>query len=193
MSSNQEPDRHPPIGPYTYVDYQNASDAFRPYNREFPTVAARVIALVQAVLPEVVVEHIGSSAIPGCPGKGVVDLMLVYPPGMLAAARDAVDALGFQRHDRPGAFSEERPVRIGTIEQQGMTYRVHLHLLAETNPEVVDQRRFRDALRADPALVAEYTAIKQRVLTAGVADADAYNAGKDAFIQRVMGKTLSEE
>jgi GrpB-like predicted nucleotidyltransferase (UPF0157 family) len=135
----------------------------------------------------VTVEHVGSTAVPACAGKGVVDLMLLYPPGRLAAARDAVDGLGFQRHDRPGAFPEERPVRIGTLAYDGETFRLHVHVIAADSPEVAEQRRFRDRLRADPALVADYVARKRAVLAAGVTDGGTYNQGKDEFIQGVLG------
>ena len=175
-----------PIEPYEYIRYDDLAAAFRPYDPRHPEVAQRVAALIERRLPMAQVEHIGSTAVPGCAGKGVVDLMLLYPPGHLAAARDAVDALGFQRHDRPGAFPEERPVRIGMIEHDGDRFRLHVHIIAADAPEVAAQRRFRDRLRADPALVAAYVARKRAVLTAGVADSAGYNGGKAAFIQRVI-------
>jgi GrpB-like predicted nucleotidyltransferase (UPF0157 family) len=177
-----------PIGRYEYIRYTDPTDAFRPYDPRCAEVAARVVALIEARLPEARVEHVGSSAIPGCAGKGVVDLMLLYPPGLLAAARDALDGLGFQRDVRPNAFPEERPVRIGTICHAGEAFRLHVHVLAADAPEAAEQRHFRDTLRADPALVAEYVALKRAVLIDGVADSTEYNRGKDAFIKRVLGR-----
>ena len=112
--------------------------------------------------------------------------MLLYLPGRLAAGRDTLDSLGFQRHDRPGAFAEERPVRIGTINHDGETFRLHIHVIAADFPEVAEQRTFRDTLRADPALVAEYVARKRAVLAGGVTDGNDYNLGKDDFIKRVL-------
>src|SRR5262245_34538911 len=117
------------IGTYEYIDYRDPAASFQPYDPRCPEVARRVIALIEAKMPDSHVEHVGSTAIPGCAGKGVVDLMLLYPPGRLAAARDILDALGLQRHDRPGAFPEERPVRIGTIEHDGTAFRLHVHVL----------------------------------------------------------------
>jgi GrpB-like predicted nucleotidyltransferase (UPF0157 family) len=112
--------------------------------------------------------------------------MLLYPPGCLATARDLLDGLGFQRHELPGAFPESRPVRIGTIDHDGTTFRLHVHVIAADAPEVAEQLRFRDRLRADPALVAEYVAIKQAVLAEGVSTGGEYSAGKDSFIRRVL-------
>ena len=174
------------IGRYEYIRYQDPADAFRPYDEQFPEVARRVIDLIRGRMPDAEVEHVGSTAIPGCAGKGVVDLMLLYAPGRLAAARDTLDELGFQRHVRPGAFPEERPVRIGTLAHDGETYRLHVHVIAADSPEVDEQRRFRDALRADPALVEDYVARKRAVIVAGATDGNDYNLGKESFIHRVL-------
>jgi len=38
-------------------------------------VAALVARMIESRLPGVVVEHVGSTAVPGCAGKAVVDLM----------------------------------------------------------------------------------------------------------------------
>ena len=175
------------IGRYEYIRYEDPSDAFRPYDARCPEVAGRVADLIRRRIPDARVEHIGSTAVPSCDGKGVVDLMLLYPPGRLATARDTLDRLGFQRHVGPNAFPEERPVRIGTLEHDGDTFRLHVHVIAADSPEADEQLRFRDALRADPALVADYVARKRAVLATGVADADAYNRGKESLIRAILG------
>lgn len=174
------------IGRYQYIRYDDPADAFRPYDVRFPEVAHRVAELIRERMPDASVEHIGSTAVPACDGKGVVDLMLLYPPGRLEAARDALDGLGFQRHVGPNAFPEERPVRIGTLKHDGETFRLHVHVIAADSPEAAEQLRFRDALRADPSLVAEYVARKLAVLASGVADGDAYNRGKESLIRDVL-------
>lgn len=181
------------IGRYEYISYEDPAAAFRPYDARFPEVARRVAALIEARMPEARVEHIGSTAVPGCAGKGVVDMMLVYPPGHLAAARDAVDALGFQRQrPRPNAFTEERPLRIGTIEHDGEQFRLHVHVIGADAPEVANQRHFRDRLRAEDALRDTYAARKQAVLAAGVSDSDAYNQGKEDIIQGVLRDEMAD-
>src|SRR5690349_18287190 len=44
-----------------------------------PAVAEAVAGLIRARRPSLVVEHVGSTAIPGCRGKGVIDLAVLYP------------------------------------------------------------------------------------------------------------------
>jgi GrpB-like predicted nucleotidyltransferase (UPF0157 family) len=183
------------IGTYEYIRYPDPADAFRPYDPRCAEVAVRVGGLIweriaqhhSEAVNQWRIEHIGSTAIPGCHGKGPVDLMLLYPPGHLVMARDTLDELGFQRHELPGAFPEERPVRIGTIAHDGTSFRLHVHVLVAGAPEAAEQICFRDILRANSALVAEYVALKQAVLAGGVSSSGEYNDGKDAFIRRVLG------
>ena len=179
-----DPSDSPVIGQYTSIAYDDPAAIVQPWDALGPAVADRLITLISGAFPDGTVEHVGSTAIPSCDGKGVIDLMLLYRPGDLATARDAVDGLGFQRHDVPGAHPEDRPVRIGTIDHDGETFRVHI--LAEDAPEVARQRHFRDTLRADPTLVAAYVADKRRIATGGgVRDGGAYADAKGRFIASV--------
>ena len=175
------------VGRYEYIRYGDLRDAFRPYDARCPEVARRAADLIRGRLPGARVEHVGSTAVPGCPGKGVVDLMLPYDPGALGAVRAAVEGLGFQLHVGRDPFPPERPVYVGTLAHDGEPFRLHLHLIPAGDPEVATQRRFRDALRADPALVVAYAARKQAVLAAGASDGSDYNRGKEAFIRSVIG------
>lgn len=174
------------VGTYEYIDYRKPSEAYRPYDQRFPEVAARIAALIEARVPGARVEHVGSSAIPGCDGKGVIDLMVLYPPGGLVAARDGVDGLGFQRQVNRDPFPEERPLRVGSFEHDGEIFRVHVHVIAEDSGEAAEQIGFRDGLRADPALVEEYAALKRTVLNGGIVDNVEYNEGKEDFIRRIL-------
>ena len=171
---------------YEYIQYADPANAFRPYDERFPTVATEVAAMIARRMPGATVEHVGSTAVPGCAGKGVVDLMVNYPAGRLNEARNAVDGLGFQRQTNRDPFPEERPLRVGSIKHEGDTFRLHVHIIAEDPPEAAEQLRFRDALRKDPALVEEYVELKRAVLFGGVSDSIEYNTEKQALIQRVI-------
>jgi GrpB-like predicted nucleotidyltransferase (UPF0157 family) len=124
--------------------------------------------------------------VPDCAGKGNIDLMLVYPPGGLAAARDTLDGLGFQRQAGADPFPEERPMRVGTCTHDGTTYRLHVHVISQNDPEAALLLRFRDQLRADSVLVAEYVASKRAALSNGPTDNIAYNLAKEPFIRGAL-------
>ncbi len=174
------------IKPYVFTRYQDSAAASEPYDPRYPAVAELLAGLMRSVVPNAMVEHIGSTAIPGCAGKGVVDMMCVYPTGSLDAVKQAVETLGYQLFLAPDPFPPERPVYVGVVDYQDEPFRTHMHLMPEGWPEIETQRTFRDRLRANPALVEEYVELKQAVLSAGVEDSGAYNAGKDAFIKDVI-------
>ena len=145
-------------------------------------VARRVAHLIESRLPDVTVEHVGSTAVPGCAGKGIVDLMVLYPPGRLPEVRDVLDALGFQRQTGRDPFPEERPMRLGSIEYDGTRFRLHAHVIAFDSPEVVELRTFRDRLRGEPMLLEQYVALKRKIIAEGVTDSLDYSIRKGDFI-----------
>ncbi len=178
------------IGPY-----QPLPVACHPWDPRAPEVARRVVALIRRRLPAAEVEHVGSTAVPGCAGKGVIDLLLLYPPGRLAAARDALDDLGFQHQGGRFPWPEERPMRVGSMRYDGSIFQLHVHVVAEGDPDAVELLQFRDALRSDPALVAGYVAAKRAALAAAAAKGIVYESGdameyvqaKGPFIERALG------
>jgi GrpB-like predicted nucleotidyltransferase (UPF0157 family) len=169
------------IGPY-----ERRPAACHEYDPRAAAVARRVAALIEPHLPGAVVEHVGSTSVPGCAGKGVVDLMLLYPEGQLGAARDLLDALGFQRQTGRDPFPEERPMRMGSLVHDGATFRLHVHVIAADSPEVAEFRSFRDRLRADPGLVAAYVAAKRAILADGCTDPIDYCVRKGDFVSATL-------
>jgi GrpB-like predicted nucleotidyltransferase (UPF0157 family) len=167
--------------------YELRSASCRPWDARAPEVAARVAALIGTVLPAARVEHIGSTSVPGCSGKGIVDLLLLYPPGGLAAARDALAGLGFQPQPGRDPWPEERPMRVGSVSHNGDRFALHVHVVAGGSAEEAWDVRFRDRLRADPALVDAYVARKREIIGAGVIDSVEYSLAKGPFIEGVMG------
>ena len=149
-------------------------------------VAEVVGDLIQTHLPHVKVEHVGSTAVPGCAGKGFVDLMVLYPPGQLPQVREGLDALGFQRQTGRDPFPEERPMRIGSIEFDGTRFPLHAHVIASDAPEVSEFRTFRDRLRGDPMLLEQYVALKRKIIGEGVTHSLVYSIRKGDFIAGIL-------
>lgn len=170
------------------LPYAGSRTGYVEYDPGAVGAAAQAAALIESALPWIEVEHIGSTAVPGCAGKGIVDLMALYPAGKLAATREAIDRFGFQRQKVGHIFPEERPMRIGAIEHAGKRYRLHLHLIGANSPEKESLRRFRDALRADPALRDAYQAKKRAILISGLREPKDYTHAKGEFINSVIGR-----
>ena len=100
------------------LSYQNADAECREWDPAAFEVAGRLALDINAQAPSLTIEHIGSTSIPGCAGKGVIDLLVLYPPGQLEFARKTLDALGFQRQTGCDPFPEGRPMRVGAMDLQ---------------------------------------------------------------------------
>ena len=149
-------------------------------------VARRVADLIESHLPDVKVEHVGSTAVPGCAGKGVVDLMILYPPGRLPEVKDVLNALGFQHQTGRSPFPEERPLRPGSIGYDDTRFRLHVHVIPVDSPEVLELRTFRDRLRSEPMLLEQYVAVKRKIIAEGVTDSLDYSIRKGDFIAGIL-------
>lgn len=115
-------------------------------NEIFEFVRARIATK----LPETAVEHIGSSSVPGMPGKGYVDVMVLPSDATeIAHVVRELEALGLQhaRGSRP-----ERPFFLAAVQHNGRVTNVHVHVIISESDEARAQRGLARALRDDPKL-----------------------------------------
>jgi len=173
-----------PIGPYPRLPLE-----VRPPDPGAVVVARRVAGIVSARRAELTVEHFGSSAVPGLPGKGVVDLG-IHPadPARVPAITELLLDLGFQPQDNANKFPPSRPLLLGGLapgDGDDEPRQIHLHVIPD-DAEWTRQLVFRDALLADPALVEAYAELKREIVAAGVTNGLRYSMGKTAFIRQVL-------
>jgi GrpB-like predicted nucleotidyltransferase (UPF0157 family) len=151
-------------------------------------VAGRITDQIAGLLPGVTVEHIGSTAVPGCGGKGIIDLLLIYGAGQLDAVKQRLDDMGFQLQTVGLLFPETRPMRVGAVEYEGRCFQIHVHVVRAGIPEIEALRYFRETLRADPRLVAAYVEWKRAILADGITDRKLYTQRKSVFIRSVLSR-----
>jgi GrpB-like predicted nucleotidyltransferase (UPF0157 family) len=128
---------------------------------------------------EVELHHFGSTAVPGLAAKPVIDMIaLVEDFGAPIAA--LVQRGGYQY---PPAFNATLTHRRFLCYPTAAHRTHHLHLVDE--PRELERRlRFRDLLRADPALAGEYVALKRVLAERYREDREAYTEAKGEFITR---------
>ena len=170
-------------------EYRHAPAACHPYDPRAPEVARRVSEMVRERAPEAAVEHVGSTAVPGCAGKGVIDLMIPYREGLLGQIKQALEGLGFQRQSSRDPFPEDRPMRVGSLRHDGDVFRLHVHVVPADSGEPEEFRAFRDRLRSDPALLRAYVERKRRIIEQGTTDSTDYAVVKGGFVQEALEET----
>jgi 5-(carboxyamino)imidazole ribonucleotide synthase len=98
-------------------------------------------------------------------------------PGIVAVLKE----LGFGDQPGPDPWPASRPMLVGSVDIEGSTYRVHCHVQPGTT-ELARDLAFRDALRADPALLARYAELKTSIVQGGLLDGHQYTYQKQHWI-----------
>ena len=183
VAMNMKPQEEEIIG-----KYQLKPAVLIPYSPEYPAVAAHIAKLIKAKLPSVIVEHIGSTAIPNCNGKGIIDLIVSYPEGRLEITKEILQHHGFQPQPHRDPFPEDRPMLVGSIAYRGEVFQIHIHVIQQENPEIYSTLKFRDRLRKDKGLVRQYIECKKQILQSEITDSLEYCLAKQAFIKNVLSE-----
>lgn len=145
------------------------------YQRERERIVAAVGDRIQGI------EHVGSTAIPGVCAKPIIDIAIAVPT--LDTADTFAPALAKLGYDYPGdiGIPGER------IFGRGSVVRTHIiHVVAAGGTEWRHYVEFRDALRTNPLLAAEYDRLKIRLAHEHTDDCAAYTRAKSEFIDRVL-------
>lgn len=127
------------------------------------------------------IEHVGSTAVPGMAAKPVIDIMVAVRS--LESSRAAIHALAEAGY----VYFPYRPDIMHWFCKPSAAFRkYHLHLVPHGSTRWVECLSFRDAIREDRMLAAEYAALKNRLAVEFKFDREAYTAGKTPFIERVL-------
>ncbi|WP_394940914.1 dephospho-CoA kinase [Psychromicrobium sp. YIM B11713] len=150
-----------------------------PADPSWPAQAQRLANRILAATGErgIGVDHIGSTAVPGLEAKDVIDLQLrVRSLGVADDLAPTLAAAGFPglpdiSRDTPKSFDPEPEhwrKRFHANADPGRP--VNLHVRVEGSAGANYALAFRDWLRADPKIRAEYLAEKRRVAAAHASD-----------------------
>jgi GrpB-like predicted nucleotidyltransferase (UPF0157 family) len=145
--------------------------------------AAEAGRIRDAVAHTLAIEHVGSTAVPGLPGKPVLDVgIAVASEGEADACIAPLRALGYEYR---GAYGDDPRRRYYVRDAEGhRVAQIHLYVLPARAWD--EKLAFRDALRADPALARAYAAEKWRVADAVGWDKGAYSVAKGPFIEAAL-------
>jgi GrpB-like predicted nucleotidyltransferase (UPF0157 family) len=166
--------------------YEHGPATLADYDSRAPKVAQLLIDAIQQRDPRIVVDHVSSTAVPGCRGKGVIDLAVTYNAGDLEVAKAEVDALGFQKQSGRDPWPEARPMRVASAIALGGSFQVHAHVIERDGTEHRELIGFRDALRRDTHLLIAYEKTKEEILARGIIDSLDYSRAKNSFITMAL-------
>ena len=125
------------------------------------------------------IHHIGSTAVPGLLAKPIIDIVALVRD--LDAPIAALIDSGYQY---ARAFNATLTHRRFLCYPTASHRTHHLHLV-DDRTELERRLRFRDRLRTDPALTAEYVTLKRALAARYPEDREAYTEAKAPFVERV--------
>lgn len=158
-----------------------------PYDEAWPRLfEAERAALEEVLAPwlEGGIHHVGSTAVPGLAAKPILDLM--------AGVRDFEEARAAYEPLRKHGYTHE-PHRPGIAHHFARGSRAGdtthgLHLTEPGSDLWRERLAFRDALRDDPKLAADYERLKRQLARNHGDDASAYVRGKRVFVAGVLAR-----
>ena len=128
----------------------------------------------------IVIEHTGSTAVPGLAAKPVLDILAGRPSG--EPLRPYVDTLIEAGYIHRG--EQEIPGR--DFFRRGDPRAYHVHLTTIGSNFWQDHLTFRDQLRADSFLRDRYADLKRDLAAQFPRDREAYICGKESFVMEVL-------
>jgi GrpB-like predicted nucleotidyltransferase (UPF0157 family) len=156
-----------------------------PYDSAWPRLfaleAERLRQLFDAAGLPLIIEHTGSTAVPGLAAKPILDILAGHQKSpSIPAYIEVLTQAGYMHRGE-----QEIPGR--EFFRRGNPRAYHLHLTAIDSPFWRNHLTFRDRLRADNTLRDAYAALKRDLAARFPRDREAYIAAKESFVTNVLG------
>lgn len=152
------------------------------YDPEWPQLFAREEARIRGALGErvVLLEHVGSTSVPGLAAKPRIDILLAVPDSADEAAYvPALEAAGYALRIREPDWHEHRVLK-------GPDTDVNLHVFSPGSPELERMLLFRDRLRADEADRDLYARTKRELARQEWKYVQNYADAKTAVVEEIL-------
>jgi GrpB-like predicted nucleotidyltransferase (UPF0157 family) len=159
-----------------------------PYHPAWPArfrVEAEVLRVALATLTPVV-EHVGSTAVPGLAAVPVIDIAVgVADPAAVDAHAERLSNFGYRLMRTPEYMSPDRRVLMRTV--RGVRTH-HVHVVTAFGDAWHRLLMFRDMLRLDPDLATTYASLKRELARQTQGRPLMYAVGKADFIRSMLGR-----
>jgi len=140
---------------------------------------------------EIVIEHIGSTSVPGLAAKPVIDIMIGVPSLAMADKQciEPIKGLGYTYVPEYEKMAPERRYFRKKNAEDVATH--HIHLVEMNSSFWKRHIRFRNYLRAHPEAVQEYGDLKKNLATKFI-DTNEYANAKSEFVKRIEALAVKE-
>ena len=159
-----------------------------PYDPEWPRrfdEERRELGAVFAGV-EAVIEHVGSTAVPGLAAKPVIDIIVGV--AVLAEVERRIPALEAAGYEYVPAYEQQLPDRRYFRKPRLGPRAFHVHCVVTGSDFWIRHLAFRDHLRTHPEAAAAYHHLKRELATR--LSKEAYTQAKSPFIEGILASAM---
>ncbi|MCR6482600.1 GrpB family protein [Amycolatopsis sp. OK19-0408] len=167
----------------------NSTVTLADYDPEWPKLFEREAGRIRDVLGErvLVLEHVGSTSVPGLCAKPIVDILLEVPD---SDDEDAyvppLEAAGYRLVIRERDWEKHRCFK-------GPDTNINLHVYSPGNGQTPRYRLFRDRLRSHPAELALYAAKKRELAAKTWEYIQGYADAKTEVVEEILTRARAAQ
>ena len=158
---------------------------FKPYSALFPSLFLKEKARISPCFQSSAsIEHVGSTAIPGLGGKGIIDIAIAVNKECMEEVKGKLQEMGYEF--RPSFSTLERLyfiIYLPDPEEEVRRYHVHLTFLESEDWKGLIG--FRDFLRNHPHAMEEYADIKKQAAKMANQNGDQYRKMKEPILKKI--------
>ncbi len=156
---------------------------FSDYNKDFPKLFKKEKSFLQKIEAREV-HHVGSSAMPGMPGKGAIDILILVKnqKEKLKLKKRLLNLKYIQ------GKTKERFRSFFWKIQNNQEY--CLHLILSSNPHSRDQIIFRDFINKNPKEFKRYLRLKKQNFERSRGDRSKYRKLKEEYFKEILKKLI---
>lgn len=170
---------------YKYIEYEKC------YPILFERIKKKLIRSLGNFSNIAKIEHIGSSAVPGLGGKGLIDIIIAVPKNKMKEIRDMLVEIGYQR-DRKYDLGIRYFFRKNYIGH-GKKREMHISVTFEKGWLWQNAIAIRDYLRDHPKELKEYAKIKRMGTKIAGGKGEEYRKHKFNFLNKLTKKALRKK
>ena len=154
------------------------------YDPAWPELFRREAARIRRVLGErvVLLEHVGSTSVPGLAAKPIIDVLLIVPDSSDEPAwLPDLEAAGYVLVIREPGRHQHRCLK-------GPDTNVNLHVYSPGCPEIERYLTFRDRLRSHPGDRAHYQRVKRELAERDWTYVQEYADAKTEVVEEIIAR-----
>lgn len=151
------------------------------WKKEFEKTKQEILDLIDK--KDVLIEHIGSTAIEGIHSKPIIDIAVAVETKTVL--KEVINSLTKHQFEDRG----DRSTRGGYLFVKNVGPDIvshHIHILLQSDIQWKNYLNFRDTLIADPVLAKAYEKLKMALYQKHKTERAEYTKGKEMFIQDVL-------